>query len=210
MTGTSPAAASGGPRVRIAYATEGDMDAVLRLRHEAYARELGQHPVNDTGRLTDALDGLTTYLVATVDGVVAGFVTVTPPSAGVLSLDKYVPRQRLPFAVDERVHEVRLLTVDPGHRGTGVAPLLIYAAFRHVEAAGGDRIVGMGHGRALAMYLRSGARLLGIGVTSGALAFELFTVTIDEARAQVAANARLLQRLESCEWALPFPLREPV
>ena len=42
--------------IRIALATESEREVLYRLRHEVYARELGQHPLNSEGRLRDALD----------------------------------------------------------------------------------------------------------------------------------------------------------
>ncbi|NHC45715.1 histidinol-phosphate aminotransferase family protein [Motilibacter sp. K478] len=195
-------------RVRVGYASAGQREAAYRLRHAAYARELGQHPENAEQRLTDRLDASNAYLVATVGEELVGSVSVTAPG-GALSLDTYVSRGQLPFPVDERVHEVRLLTVAPGHRGGALAALLMYAAFRHVEAAGGTRIVGMGHGRALAAYRQAGARPLGLRVTSGALGFEVFTMTTTEARARAVAVAPLLARLRACDWRLPFPFTEP-
>ena len=105
-----------------------------------YARELRQHPPNDEGRLEDALDGHNVYLVARRggrDGEMLGFVSITPPSAPRFSLDKYVARERLPFPIDAKTFEVRLLTVVASHRGTKAGPLLMYAALRYVESAGG-------------------------------------------------------------------------
>ena len=44
-----------GPRnIQVAVATQHDRDAIYRLRHRVYAAELGQHPENSEGRLTDA------------------------------------------------------------------------------------------------------------------------------------------------------------
>ena len=38
-------------------AGEAERREIYRIRHEVYARELGQHPENARGELTDALDG---------------------------------------------------------------------------------------------------------------------------------------------------------
>ena len=50
-----------------------DREEIYRIRHEVYATELGQHPENAAGRLTDSLDAVNTYLVAKRAGVVLGF-----------------------------------------------------------------------------------------------------------------------------------------
>ena len=72
--------------LRIAIASPQQRQTIYGLRHEIYARELGQHRENAGGEIHDGLD----------DGT----------------------------------YEVRILTVLPEHRGTSVAFLLMYAAFR--------------------------------------------------------------------------------
>ena len=57
-----------------------DRERIYRIRHQVYAIELGQHAENATGRLTDALDSVNTYLVAKRGGEVLGFVAITRPS----------------------------------------------------------------------------------------------------------------------------------
>src|SRR5690349_8007437 len=109
MAGTTMA---GDERVCIRLATAQDREAIYRLRHLVYARELGQHPENAAGRLTDPLDAFNLYLVAALADTVAGFVSVTPPGRS-YSIDKYLPRDRLPFPCDDGLYEVRLLTVHP-------------------------------------------------------------------------------------------------
>ena len=43
-------------KLTIAVATDEDRSALYRLRHQVYASELGQHPENSDGTLTDPLD----------------------------------------------------------------------------------------------------------------------------------------------------------
>ena len=52
----------------LSLATEADRDEIYRLRHEIYARELGQHPATPAGSLCDALDDWNIYLVAKIAG----------------------------------------------------------------------------------------------------------------------------------------------
>lgn len=84
-------------------ARDADRELVYSSRHEVYARELGQHPVNAAGRLVDPLDAFNTYLVATLRGEIVGYVSVTPPGYGRYSVEKYIARDRLPFPVDDRL-----------------------------------------------------------------------------------------------------------
>ncbi len=84
-------------RIALTLATAQDREHIYRVRHDIYARELHQHAVNTTGRLTDALDEHNFYLVARCGGMLAGFVSITPPSAPSFSIDKYIARAALPF-----------------------------------------------------------------------------------------------------------------
>jgi histidinol-phosphate/aromatic aminotransferase/cobyric acid decarboxylase-like protein/GNAT superfamily N-acetyltransferase len=145
-----------------------------------------------------------------VDGEVAGFVTVTPPSAGHYSIDKDVAREDLPFPVDEGLHEVRLLTVRPEHRGSALAPLLMLAALRLAEDAGATRIVVKGRRELVGMYERAGLRRTGTTVVSGAVTYELMTATPDQLGQRARRHAAVVERLGTCDWDLPFPLVAPV
>src|SRR5260370_6999895 len=87
----------------LSLATQADREEIYRLRHEVYARELGQHAATPAGSLRDALDDWNIYLVAKFADQIAGFITPTPPSAGHrssefhYSIDKYIRRDALPF-----------------------------------------------------------------------------------------------------------------
>jgi GNAT superfamily N-acetyltransferase len=130
-------------KLRIALATSLDRDIIYKLRHDVFAVELGQHPANAEVRLSDPLDEFNTYVIATLRGEIAGFISVTPPGSS-YSIDKYLSRDELPFRVDGGLYELRLLAVRPARRGSEILPALIYAAFRWVEAQGGDRIIAIG------------------------------------------------------------------
>jgi GNAT superfamily N-acetyltransferase len=192
-------------KTRIALATACDRDVIYRLRHDVFARELAQHAENAERRLTDALDECNVYITASWNEDIAGFISITPPGSS-YSIDKYLSREELPFPVDDRVYELRLLAVIPPHRGSQILPALIYAAFRWVEAHGGTRIVAIGRREILDIYLKAGMRALGREITSGAVTFELITATIREVNEQLARYARLLHRLErSLDWRLGIP-----
>lgn len=180
---------------RIAPATAEDRERVYAIRHEVYAREIGQHPENGDGRLTDALDDVNDYLVARQCGQVVGFVSLTPPGAGRLSIEKYVARAELPFAVDDGLWEVRLLTV-VGERRRGTATVaLMQAAFEAVVRAGGTRVVVMGRRELLPLYARVGLRPVGLAIRSGSVDFEVLRVTTAEAQRLLPGLQRVLDRV---------------
>ena len=68
-------------QLELSSATALDREDIYCIRHDVYARELGQHPVNGAGRLRDALDDHNHYVVAKINGVVVGFISITPPTA---------------------------------------------------------------------------------------------------------------------------------
>lgn len=197
-------------RVQLAIATERDREAIYRIRHEVFARELGQHSPNHAGRLRDALDDFNLYLVAKVEGEVAAFVSLTPPSAPSYSMDKYVAREQLPFAFDGQLYEVRLLTVKPAFRGSELAALLMYAAFRWIEAHGGTRMMAIGRREVLDLYLRGGLVPVGLAVQSGAVTYDVLQAPTSTIRERMQTFGGLLDRLESkVDWQLNFPFRRP-
>lgn len=187
-----------------------DREEIFRLRHEIYARELGQHAVNQAGALRDSLDAVNIYLTVRCHGEIAGFVSITPPRAPSFSVDKYFARTGLPFAFDDKLYEVRLLTVLQPHRGRELATLLMYAAYRWVEAHGGTRIVGIGRREVMELYQRVGLQPVGLSTQSGAVTYDLVLGTIPELRRHTAEFSPLLTRLEArTAWRLPFPFRQP-
>ncbi len=192
--------------IRIEFASADQRDDIYRMRHDVYAVELGQHAVNSEGRLTDPLDAFNHYVVATRNGRVIGFVAITPPGHGQYSVDKYVPREALPFVVDDGLFEVRILTVDAAHRGGPVAGLLMYAALRWVEDHGATRMVIIGRSEVAGLYERAGLRRLGRTIRSGAVSYELMAATIDDIRAGLPRFRRLLGRFPGrVEWSLTVP-----
>jgi histidinol-phosphate/aromatic aminotransferase/cobyric acid decarboxylase-like protein/GNAT superfamily N-acetyltransferase len=187
-----------------------DREEIFRLRHEIYARELGQHAVNRAGSLRDQLDAVNLYLTARCGGEIAGFISITPPRAPAFSVDKYFARTGLPFAFDDKLYEVRLLTVLQPHRGRELATLLMYAAYRWVEAHGGTRIVGIGRREIMDLYRRVGLEPVGLSTRSGAVTYDLVLGSITRLRQRSAEFSPVLARLEArTAWRLPFPFRQP-
>ena len=104
-------------KISLELADERDRESIYAIRHQVYARELGQHEPNAESRLTDKLDAVNSYLVAKVAGEIAGFVSITPPNELGYSIDKYFDRADLPLVFDQGLYEVRLLTVTRARRG---------------------------------------------------------------------------------------------
>ncbi len=198
------------PRLVVSSATQADRESIYQLRHAVYAAELGQHHRNAAGRLTDALDPHNAYLVARCGEDLVGFISITPPTAPSFSIDKYFARAALPFAIDDRTYEVRLLTVIKPRRGSELAVLLMYAALRWVEARGGAHIVGIGRRQVMEFYQRSGLTGTGRTAVSGSVTYELMHASVADLRRRCDRISGLLTRLEErTDWKLPFAFRKP-
>lgn len=196
--------------LQVTLANPEDREIIYRLRHEVYANEIGQHSPNELGRLTDALDAANEYLIVRRKGQIAGFISVTPPSAGHYSIDKYFTRESLPFPVDESLFEVRLLTVPQKHRGSRIAALLMHAAFRWIESRGGQAMVCIGRQEVLPLYLKTGLQDCRKIVRSGAVTYHLLHARVDQLRQVLDSGDWPLASMEKrLEWQLPMPLRKP-
>ncbi|MFI0540122.1 aminotransferase class I/II-fold pyridoxal phosphate-dependent enzyme [Streptomyces sp. WSLK1-3] len=193
--------------LQLRSATSEDLDWIHELRHRVYAQELGQHPPDPAGRLSDGLDGENVYLVAARGAARVGFVSLTPPWLGRFGLDKYLTRDELPVLDGHDVFEVRILTVEPRRRTTSAAPLLMYAALRWIASRGGRRVVAMGRTEVLDMYRAVGLRPVGRTVRSGAATFELLTGGVPElTRRALTRYGSALERLRSLvDWRLDMP-----
>ncbi|WP_207757170.1 aminotransferase class I/II-fold pyridoxal phosphate-dependent enzyme [Nonomuraea cypriaca] len=187
--------------------TAADREWIYRLRHEVYARELGQHAPNQAERLTDALDGDNVYLVAANGAEPAGFVSVTPPWAGRYSIDKYLSRDGDPLLGQDGLFEIRILTVAPRWRGSAAAVLLMHAALRWVAAHGGRTVVALGRAEILGMYVAAGLTGSGTRVRSGAVTFEVLSGQVDDlASRALRLHGPLLRALEPrVRWSLDMP-----
>ena len=191
------------PRITLSLADTQDRQSIYALRHQVYAQELGQHHENNEGALTDVLDQVNTYVVAKRGGLVVGFVAITPPNPHGYSVDKYFTRPELPFAVDEGVFEVRLLTVVESDRRSMLATLLMYGALRYMESRGARVMIAIGRQQVLSLYQRAGLRAHGLQVQAGAVTYELMSADVVDVRRQLGRFDALIQRFEQAvEWQI--------
>jgi histidinol-phosphate/aromatic aminotransferase/cobyric acid decarboxylase-like protein len=193
-------------KVKIALAGLADRPSIYRLRHDVYASELWQHRVQQNAMLSDALDESNTYIIATISGELAGFISITPPELGRYSIEKYLDRDELPIRLDERTYEVRILTVSPSHRNSRVAWYLMYAAFRWIDEQNGEQIIAMGRTEVLGIYETFGAELLGRQIVSGAVTFELMKTSVSHLRRLSMQRQWMIERFgDHVDWEMGFP-----
>jgi histidinol-phosphate/aromatic aminotransferase/cobyric acid decarboxylase-like protein/N-acyl-L-homoserine lactone synthetase len=188
-------------------ATQQDRRQIHQVRHEVYARELGQHAMRPEGMLQDSLDERNEYIVLAEGTHVLAFVSITPPG-GTYSIDKYFQRSTLPFPCDPGLYEIRLLTVIDEHRNGPAASLLMYAAFRWVDCRGGTRIVAIGRVEVMDLYRKAGLAGHGQRVQSGEVTYELMSATLDHARRWAPQYQPVVDRLlRGVKWQLPCAVR---
>ena len=193
-------------RARISEAVPGDRPAIYQIRHDVYARELGQHKTTQEHLLSDSLDDFNQYITAHMEGELVGFISITPPGFGKYSIDKYIARDALPVRFDETLYELRILTVARRHRSSRLAATLLYAAFRWVEERNGKTIIAMGRTDVMSIYLKFGMQPLNLRIDSGAVTFELLKSKIERQRAVVDRQHRMLQNIRrEVIWDLKMP-----
>lgn len=204
------AAVKGGPSVLLRLATDEDRVKIYQSRHNVYAVELGQHSPNAEGLLTNDLDAFNSYVVVLVEGTLAGYVSITPPGQARYSLDGYLPRREdWPFEVSDTLYEIRLLTVIPPHRGSMLAAILMYGAFRYIQARGGTRIMATGRREVASIYRRIGLRDFGIEIQSGKVTYLLMSAPVSTIQEAIDGMASFSARIKATvDWQMAVPFSE--
>jgi histidinol-phosphate/aromatic aminotransferase/cobyric acid decarboxylase-like protein len=183
---------------------------IYRMRHEVYARELGQHSENPNHVLKDNLDASNFYIVVRHGQNLLGFVSLTEPRVERFSVEKYFDLAGIGIVRHEGLYEVRLLTVNKGQRGSEIAVLLMYAAYRWVEARGGTEVIAIGRREVLELYTQCGLSRTGKTVEAGKVDYELLTGSMEALGRAAERISAVVDRLEnSVEWRFHFAFRKP-
>lgn len=190
-------------RITIRPERAADREAIYAMRHDVYAVELGQHPINPQRRLSDPLDAHNQYLIAESDGRMIGFISLTPPTAPGYSIEKYLKRDRIPARFDDKLWEVRILTVAREHRRGPCALMLMRAALHAIRAAGGLTVLIMGRREVAPLYARIGLKGTGIRFSSGACEYEVMIAHVDDIERASTARPDTLARIESALASAP-------
>lgn len=199
------------PLIEISLATSNDRNTIYKLRHEVYASELMQHSHNEAMRLQDKLDEHNVYITAKINSEIIGFISVTLPDKNDYSIDKYLSRAEIPFEINTRTFEMRILTVLKAYRGKPIALALMWAAFRLIQSLGGENIMGIGRSEVLEMYKKLGFKATNKEVKAGKVSFTLIHGKIEELNAFIADNFKntLIKIKHQCEWKLAIDFFKP-
>lgn len=197
-------------KIVIGMPSDEDLETIYGMRHIVYATELGQHSENDERLLTDELDTFNCYIVAKIGGVLAGFISITPPSGGRYSVDKYFQRTEVPLPFDDRLYELRILTVSRQFRGTWAVPALMFGALRWIESQGVEHLVAIGREGLTSLYEKAGLVPQGKKARSGAVTYELLVGDVNTSRDRPEAMNGVAGRLDRViDWRLEIPMNKP-
>jgi histidinol-phosphate/aromatic aminotransferase/cobyric acid decarboxylase-like protein len=193
--------------ILIRLSSDDDRARVATMRHEVYASELGQYPTNDEGTIVDAGPQEWVEILAEMDGELAGFVRVTPPTAHSYSLDRYAERADWGELDFSQTFEVRTLTVAERYRNTFVTLALLYAAYQWTSAHGATDLVVMARVGVTRIYERFGFRSIGMTVRVGSVDYVLMTVVLARILDVVDPHVvRLVQETQRrIDWRLEVP-----
>ena len=198
-------------KIKISIATNSDREVIYKIRHNVFASELGQHIENEKGTITDQLDNFNTYITAKINLEIIGFISITSPGRGIYSIDKYIKRSELPFKVDKGLYEMRILTVLKEHRNTPAALLLMWAAFRWIDAHKGSNIIAIGRVEILELYLKLGFQAMNHKIQSGSVTFELLSGNVFNLVDHIANNYKplFIKLSKNCIWDLNISFFRP-
>jgi len=197
-------------KLKLSLATDRQRVEIDRIRHDVYAKELGQFDTQPTETLADRPEVKSIYVAAFENEKLVGFIGITPPGSPRYSVDHYLPRNKIPVQFDERLYEIRALTVIDPARGSLIAPALMYAALRWSQTQGGEQLMAIGHQKVVNMYQRAGMEKVGQRFQCGHLEYELLTAPISAVNAKLSRFESRLARLEKqIEWHLNTPFKRP-
>ncbi len=195
-------------RMKITLAQGDDARVIDHIRHDVYAAELRQFRSNTDETLRDRAEVQSVYIAAFDGTELIGFVGITPPSSPRYSIENHVRQTDLNVPFDEHLFEIRALTVVDQSRGSFAAAALMYAAFRWIQAHGGNQVIAIGHRKVSDMYVRLGMRPIGERFQCGELDYEPLAATIGEVEAELTRFEARLKRLEArVDWDLGIPFR---
>ena len=113
--------------------SDDELEQIHRLNYRTFVEEIPQHESPEPGRLVDKFHEKNTYFVAVVDHRVVGMLSFhdQPP----FSIAARLPDVAILESPGRRRMEVRLLAVEPAHRGGPVMIGLLWLAARTRPAA---------------------------------------------------------------------------
>ena len=173
-----------------------EREQINRLNYRTFVEEIPQHESNPGRVLVDRFDDENTYIVCLRGQRLAGVIAIRAKRPFSLDdklpdLDRYLPPAVAPC-------EIRLLAVEPGHRGGAVFRGLLEALADHCAREGHDLALISGAIRQLPLYRHIGFQAFGPRVGTADAPYQPMFLTRD-AFARAAHGSRAISL--PGEWA---------
>lgn len=170
--------------VRLAASPE-DFDSIRRMNNQVFAFEIGQHEASLDGRLVDPFESRSQFLLAFDSDLPVAMVSFhgQPPYSVVKKLADPSVLDTLPGPL----FEIRLLAIDPAHRGTPLLTILLARLFDGLREHGARTAIISGITTRAPMYRAMGFVEIGPAVQSGSA--EFFPMALDLENLPASARA---------------------
>jgi acyl-phosphate glycerol 3-phosphate acyltransferase len=189
-----PSAESDVPAIEIKIAKEDwEFEAIHRLNHQTFVREIPQHVPTFDGRLVDRFHAENTYVIAVQGRRLVGMMAIRGRRP--FSLDAKIPDLDQHIPTGCRPVEVRLLAVEPAFRHTAVFTQLFSDAARHCLSAGFDIAVISATTRQLKLYRHLGFMPFGSLVGTADALYQPMFLTLERFAQTVEKSSQLRSRL---------------
>lgn len=165
-----------------------ELEQVHRLNYRTFVEEIPQHAANERQLLVDRFDAENRYFICRRGARVVGMIAVRGERPW--SLDAKLPDVDHHLPAGRRFCEIRLLAVDPAHRGGAVLRGLMAEVARDAVARGYSGAVISGTVRQAKLYEHIGFVPFGPLVGTRDAAYQPMYITLDSLRALRAPLAR--------------------
>lgn len=197
-------------KIKISVVEKNKINELFQLRYKVYVNELSQYNKQSNLILMDDDDIKTTFITATSDNKILGFIGITSPKSPRYSIDKYLSRDNGILDFNNKLYEIRALTVSKDKRGSHLSNILMYSAFRWIQSHGGEKIIAMGRSDLLDMYFRVGMKKLNKSFKSGAVSYDLIGAKVIEISKKIENLEPLIKRIKKLvEWKLGINFYQP-
>lgn len=160
--------------------TDAEFEQIHSLNYRTFVEEIPQHAPSAGRRLVDKFHSENTYLVALVDGAVAGMLAVRDRRP--FSLDQKLPDLDRYLPPGRKICELRLLAIDAAQRrerGGKILQGLLELLRRHGREKGYNLAIVSGTTRQLKLYRHIGFEPFGPLVGTAEASFQPMSVTLE-------------------------------
>src|SRR5262249_32037475 len=148
--------------------TTAELQQVRALNHRIFAEEIGQHPIQPSGVLSDRFENQSRYFLAMQDTCIVGMISVNP--GPLFSISKRLPDIGLLRSFAHPL-EVRLLAIEPKSRYRTVLAGLLWQVYDVARTERFSHLLISAIATRESMYRKIGFRALGTPVPEGAATF---------------------------------------